>query len=95
MKMKKQIGLFFDIVIIFLIVAIMSIGIFCINHFGLSVDISTGLIAIISAFIGIVLTTAITFLLLSKQSEYEAKKEHLVSQFNKKQETYYYFLNTL
>lgn len=93
--MKKQIGLFFDIVIIFLIVAIMSIGIFCINHFGLSVDISTGLIAIISAFIGIVLTTAITFLLLSKQSEYEAKKEHLVSQFNKKQETYYYFLNTL
>lgn len=95
MKMKKQIGLFFDIVIIFLIVAIMSIGIFCINHFGLSVDISTGLVAIISAFIGIVLTTAITFLLLSKQSEYEAKKEHLVSQFNKKQETYYYFLNTL
>ena len=95
MKMKKQIGLFFDIVIIFLIVAIMSIGILCINHFGLSVDISTGLVAIISAFIGIVLTTAITFLLLSKQSEYEAKKEHLVSQFNKKQETYYYFLNTL
>ena len=93
--MKKQISLFLDMVIIFVIVAVMSVGIFCINQLGFSIDISTGLVAIISAFIGIVLTTAITFLLLSKQSEYDARKEHLVSQFNKKQETYYQFLNTL
>ena len=93
--MKKQISLFWEMVIIFLIVAIMSVGIFCPEQLGFSLDISAGLVAIISAFIGIVLTTTITFLLLSKQSEYEARKDNFVSQFNKKQETYYQFLNTL
>lgn len=73
----------------------MTFGLFYLNKFGFSDSISEGVAAMISAFIGIVLTTAITFILLSKQSKYEGEKDCLVHQFEKKQDIYYSFFNTL
>jgi len=60
-----------------------------------SIESSSGIIAIISAFIGILVTMSVTSLLLSKQSEMEGLKEQNVKQFEKKQEVYHAFMEEL
>lgn len=58
-------------------------------------SISDGLVAIVSTFIGIVVTMAITAILLDAQSRSESEKEKEVIYFQKKQETYQNFLESL
>jgi hypothetical protein len=67
---------------------------------------SSGLVAIISAFLGVVMTVAVTFILLDKQAETqkelldkqfqsEAIKERSMKVFEKRQEVYHDFLDNL
>ncbi|MFV0419380.1 MAG: hypothetical protein ACK5KT_11700 [Dysgonomonas sp.] len=56
---------------------------------------SGSIIAIISTFIGILITMSVTSLLLSKQSEMEGLKDQNVKQFEKKQEVYHAFIDKL
>ena len=60
-----------------------------------SSDISDGIVTIISAFIGILITMSITYILLNDQSQAESLKERNVKKFEKKQETYHSFLQEL
>ena len=60
-----------------------------------SSDISDGIVTIISAFIGILITMSITYILLNDQSQAESLKERNVKKFEKKQETYHSFLREL
>lgn len=60
-----------------------------------SSDISDGIVTIISAFIGILITMSITYILLNDQSQAESLKERNVKKFEKKQETYHAFLREL
>lgn len=60
-----------------------------------SMEASSGIIAIISAFIGILITMSVTSLLLNKQSEIESIKEQSVIQFEKKQEVHHAFIYKL
>lgn len=94
MKIKNRL-LIKDGIIIICVVMFLAIGLFTIHNFGITLPISEGLTAMISAIIGIVITTAITFLLLNRQSEYDRIKERSASQFEKKQEVYYNFFKTL
>lgn len=57
-------------------------------------SLSDGLVAIVSTFIGIVVTMAITAILLDAQSKSESEKEISVIYFQKKQETYQRFLES-
>ena len=58
-------------------------------------DISDGIVTILSAFIGILITMSITYILLNDQSKAESLKERNVKKFEKKQETYHAFLKEL
>lgn len=58
-------------------------------------DISDGIVTILSAFIGILITMSITYILLNDQSQAESLKERNVKKFEKKQETYHAFLKEL
>lgn len=58
-------------------------------------SLSDGLVAIVSTFIGIVVTMAITAILLDAQSKSESEKEISIIYFQKKQETYQRFLESL
>ncbi|MBR5512238.1 MAG: hypothetical protein IKU50_08550 [Bacteroidaceae bacterium] len=60
-----------------------------------STDISDGLITIVSAFVGILITMTVTSTLLNDQSKAESLKERNVKHFEKKQETYHQFLGEL
>lgn len=60
-----------------------------------SIKSSGGIIAIISAFIGILVTMSVTSLLLNKQSEIEGLKDQSVIQFKKKQEIYHAFMEKI
>ena len=56
---------------------------------------SDGVVAILSAFVGMLITIAVTAILLNRQTEVESSKERHMRQFEKKQETYYAFLEEL
>lgn len=94
MKIKNRLFIK-DGIIIICVVIVLAIGLFTIHNFGITLPISEGLTAMISAIIGIVITTAITFLLLNRQSEYDRMKERSASQFEKKQAVYSNFFKTL
>ena len=82
-------------VIPLLVVASFSMVIIYVDKFSLPNDgISDGLIAIISAFIGVLITMCITSFLLNKQSEAESHKEKTVIQFKKKQDIFFAFLQS-
>lgn len=88
---KDKIG-----VIICCIAIILAVLIIFVDKFDLpSEDISEGLIAIISAFIGILITIAATGILIDSQSRVESRKEKDMMQFSKKQDIYHDFLNQL
>lgn len=77
-------------------VALLSLIIIYTDSFSLpSEKISDGVVAILSAFIGILVTIAVTAILLNTQTEAESSKERSMKQFEKKQETYYAFLDEL
>ena len=57
-----------------------------------SENISDGISAIISSFIGILFTISATAILIKSQSMAEKKKEKDMMQFSKKQESYRSFL---
>lgn len=74
-------------------VVILAILIVFIDKFHLPSDnISDGISAIISAFIGMLFTISATSILIKSQSEAERQKEKDMMQFSKKQETYHKFL---
>lgn len=82
--------------VILLFVILLSLVIIFIDKYSLpSTNVSDGLVAVISAFVGILVTMTVTAILLNKQSEVESSKERNVIQFTKKQETYYTFLQQL
>lgn len=56
---------------------------------------SDGVVAILSAFVGMLITIAVTAILLNRQTEVKSSKERHMRQFEKKQETYYAFLEEL
>lgn len=60
-----------------------------------SANIADGLVAIISAFVGMLVTIAVTAVLLKAQSKEDSIRERKIKQFEKKQETYYTFLHEL
>lgn len=81
---------------IFICVILMSLLIVFIDKFSVpSTNVSDGIVAIISAFVGVVITVAVTGVLLNTQSETEYLREKNVKQFEKKQETYHDFLEQL
>lgn len=76
-----------------LIVILLSVVIIYIERFTLPTpQVADGLTAIISAFIGILITIAVTSMLLNKQTSMEANKEKGIIQFKQKQDTYLSFL---
>ena len=82
--------------VIFICVILMSLLIVFIDKFSVpSTNVSDGVVAIISAFVGVVITVAVTGVLLNTQSETEYLREKNVKQFEKKQETYHGFLEQL
>ena len=82
--------------VIFICVILMSLLIVFIDKFSVpSNNTSDGVVAIISAFVGVVITVAVTGVLLNTQSENEYLKEKNVKQFEKKQQTYHCFLEKL
>lgn len=82
--------------VIFICVVLMSLLIVFIDKFSVpSTNISDGIVAIVSAFVGVVITVAVTGVLLNTQSETEYLREKNVKQFEKKQETYHDFLEQL
>lgn len=82
--------------IILLMVVLLSLIIIYTDSFSLpSEKISDGVVAILSAFVGILITIAVTAILLNTQTEAESSKERNMKQFEKKQETYYAFLDEL
>ena len=82
--------------VIFICVILMSLLIVFIDKFSVpSNNTSDGVVAIISAFVGVVITVAVTGVLLNTQSENEYLREKNVKQFEKKQQTYHCFLEKL
>ena len=82
--------------VIFICVILMSLLIAFIDKFSVpSTNVFDGIVAIISAFVGVVITVAVTGVLLNTQSETEYLREKNVKQFEKKQETYHGFLEQL
>ena len=82
--------------VIFICVILMSLLIVFIDKFSVpSNNTSDGVVAIVSAFVGVVITVAVTGVLLNTQSENEYLKEKNVKQFEKKQQTYHCFLEKL
>lgn len=83
--------------VIVLCVLLLSVLIVVITKFPIPShgNISDGLAAIVSAFIGIVITMAITAILLDAQSASESKKEILVKQYDRKQCAFQRFLENL
>lgn len=76
-----------------LIIIILSVIIIYIERFTLPTPkVADGLTAIISAFIGILITIAVTSMLLNKQTAMETNKEKGIIQFKQKQDTYLSFL---
>ncbi|MDR1717236.1 MAG: hypothetical protein LBS20_15490 [Prevotella sp.] len=56
---------------------------------------SSGLVAIISAFLGVIMTVSVTAILLEKQADIEQTKNKNMKIFEKKQEVYHAFLEKL
>ena len=82
--------------VIFICVILMSLLIVFIDKFSVpSNNTSDGVVAIVSAFVGVVITVAVTGVLLNTQSENEYLREKNVKQFEKKQQTYHCFLEKL
>lgn len=82
--------------IILTVVILLSLVIVYAEKFSLpSNKVADGVVAIISAFVGILITIAVTAILLSTQSEMDSLTDRNVKQFEKKQETYYVFLEKL
>lgn len=82
--------------VILTMVILLSLIIIYTDSFSLpSEKISDGIVAILSAFVGILITIAVTAVLLNTQTEAESSKEKNMKQFEKKQETYYAFLEEL
>ena len=82
--------------VIFICVILMSLLIVFIDKFSVpSNNTSDGVVAIISAFVGVVITVAVTGVLLNTQSENEYLREKNVKQFEKKQQIYHCFLEKL
>jgi len=80
-------------ILLLTILVLMSIAIILFAELELpSIKSSSGIIAIISAFIGVLITMSVTSLLLNKQSEVEGLKDQSIIQFEKKQEVYHSFL---
>ena len=81
------------IIILILIVMVMSVLIIYIERYTLPTpQVADGLTAIISAFVGILITIAVTAMLLEKQSRMDSDKEKNIIQFKQKQDTYVSFL---
>lgn len=93
MKSKKNYPLWIFLIIVLSLMAII-ITLLAENEIP-SMASSGSIIAIISTFIGILITMSVTSLLLSKQSEMEGLKEQNVKQFEKKQEVYHAFIDEL
>ena len=82
--------------IILTVVILLSLVIVYAEKFSFpSNKVADGVVAIISAFVGILITIAVTAILLSTQSEMDSLTDRNVKQFEKKQETYYVFLEKL
>lgn len=82
--------------IILTVVILLSLVIVYAEKFSLpSNKVADGVVAIISAFVGILITIAVTAILLSTQSEMDSLTDRNVKQFEKKQKTYYVFLEKL
>lgn len=82
--------------VIFICVILMSLLIVFIDKFSVpSNNTSDGVVAIVSAFVGVVITVAVTGVLLNTQSENEYLREKNVKQFEKKQQIYHCFLEKL
>lgn len=83
-------------ILLLFILTLISVIIILLAEFELpSIKSSGGVIAIISAFVGILVTMSVTSLLLNKQSEIEGLKDQSVIQFKKKQEVYHSFLEKI
>lgn len=82
--------------VILMMVILLSLIIIYTDSFSLpSEKISDGVMAILSAFVGILITVAVTAVLLNTQTEAESSKEKSMKQFEKKQNIYYDFLEEL
>lgn len=82
--------------VILMMVILLSLIIIYTDSFALpSEKISDGVVAILSAFVGILITVAVTAVLLNTQTEAESSKEKGMKQFEKKQDIYYDFLEEL
>lgn len=93
MKSKRNYPLWVFLIIVLSLIAVI-ITLLAENQIP-SMASSGSIIAIISTFIGILVTMSVTSLLLSKQSEMEGLKEQNVKQFEKKQEVYHAFIDEL
>lgn len=93
MKSKRNYPLWIFLVIVLSLIAVI-ITLLAENQIP-SMASSGSIIAIISTFIGTLVTMSVTSLLLGKQSEMEGLKEQNVKQFEKKQEVYHAFIDEL
>jgi hypothetical protein len=91
MKASKVLWIFIAIVVILVCVILLLIS----EAQFPNVPISSGMVAIISAVLGVLLTVAVTSVLLNKQDELQRKKEIEVKVFEKKQAIYHAFLSKL
>ena len=84
------------LMLLIVIVVLLSIMIIFIESLKVPTEkVADGLTAIISAFIGIVITVVVTAMLLKKQSDAERSKEVSLIQFKHKQDIYLSFLKHL
>lgn len=60
-----------------------------------SEKVADGIVAVISAVIGVLITIAVTAILLNQQTEAKVDLDRNMKQFEKKQETYYAFVSRL
>lgn len=84
------------VILLIVIVLLLSVIIIFIERFTITSSKTVdGLIALISSFIGVIVTIAVTALLLNNQFELDSVKEKGIAQFKHKQETYNRFLQQL
>ena len=93
MFLKKLPSWLLNILLMIMIIILLSAIIIYIESSTLPTPkVADGLTAIISAFIGVLITIAVTSVLLNKQTVMETDKEKGIIQFKHKQDTYISFL---
>ena len=84
----------YGLIIVIIVVAFLGIILFSVHQVP-SLELSGGIVVIISAMFGVLLTVAITRALLTRQSQIEKEQKENAKKFEKKLETYEIFLKTL